>query len=116
MRLVLADTKRGTNQEIIKKFHELILENRQISAKSIAEQLDILRQRDGTIIHEDLDMRKLSAKWVPKCLNADHKRQRCQSSEQILEFFRSEPNDLLSHLVTMDETLLYHNGPKTKQR
>ena len=61
MRLVLADTKRGTNQEIIKKFHELILENRQISAKSIAEQLDILRQRDGTIIHEDLDMRKFSA-------------------------------------------------------
>ena len=80
MRLVLADTKRGTNQEIIKKFHELILENRQISAKSIAEQLDILRQRDGTIIHEDLDMRKFSQ----KCLNAEQKRQRCQSAEQLL--------------------------------
>ena len=24
-----------------------------------------------------------SAKWVPKCLNADQKRQRCQSSEQL---------------------------------
>jgi len=33
-------------------------------------------------------MRQLSAKWVPKCLNADQKRQRCQSSEQLLEFFR----------------------------
>ena len=33
-------------------------------------------------------MRKLSAKWVRKCLNADEKRQRCQSSEQILELFR----------------------------
>jgi len=32
-------------------------------------------------------MRKLSAKWVPKCLNADKKRQRCQSSGQLLEFF-----------------------------
>jgi len=32
-------------------------------------------------------MRKLSAKWVPKRLNADQKRQRCQSSEQLLEFF-----------------------------
>ena len=32
-------------------------------------------------------MRKLSAKWVPKCLNADKKRQRCQLPEQLLEFF-----------------------------
>ena len=32
-------------------------------------------------------MRKLSAKWVPKCLNTDQKRQRCQSSEQICIFF-----------------------------
>ena len=27
-------------------------------------------------------MRKLSGKWVPKCLKADQKRQRCRSSEQ----------------------------------
>jgi len=32
-------------------------------------------------------MWKLSAKWVPKCLNTDQKRQRCQSSEQLLDFF-----------------------------
>jgi len=32
-------------------------------------------------------MLKLSAKWAPKCLNADQKRQRCQSSEQVLDFF-----------------------------
>ena len=58
-----------------------------ISAKSIAEQLGVSRERAGSIIHEDLDMWKLSAKWVPKCLNADQKHQPCQSSEQILEFF-----------------------------
>jgi len=55
-------------------------------------------------MHEDLDMRKLSALWVPKCLNADQKRQRCQSFEQNLEFFRHDPNDFLSRLVTKYET------------
>jgi len=59
--------------EIIDQIHELILEDCRISAKP--------RERVGSIIHEDLDMRKLSAKWVPKCPNADQKRQRCQSSE-----------------------------------
>jgi len=85
-------------------------------AKSIAEQLGISRERVGSIIHEDLDIQKLSAKWVPKCLNADQKRQRCQSSEQNLDFFRRDPNDFLSRLVTMDETWLYHYDPETKQQ
>jgi len=75
-----------TTPEIIDQIHELILEERRISAKSIAEQLSISRERVGSIIHEDLDMRNLSAKWVPKCLNADQKRQWCQSPEQISNF------------------------------
>jgi len=61
-------------------------------------------------------MRKLSAKWTPKCLNEDQKRQRCQSSEQLLEFFRRDPNYFLSRLVTKDETWLYHYDPETKQQ
>ena len=105
-----------TTPEIIDQIHKLILEDRQISDKSVTEQLGILRERVGPIIHDDLDMRKLSAKWVPKCLNVDQKRQRCQSSEQILEFFRCDPNDFLSRLVTMDETWLYHYDPETKQQ
>ena len=36
---------------------------------------------------EDLDMRKLSAKWVPKFLNAEQTPQRCQSSKQYWKYF-----------------------------
>jgi len=90
MRLVLDDPKQSPTPEIIDQIHELILEDRRISAKSITEQLGISRERVGSVIHEDLDMRKLSAKWVPKCLNADQKRHRCQSSEQLLESFRRD--------------------------
>jgi len=63
-----------TAPEIIDQIHELILEDRRISAKSIAEQLGISSERVGSIIHEDSDMRKLSAKWVTKYLKADQKR------------------------------------------
>jgi hypothetical protein len=85
-------------------------------AKSIPEHLGIPRERVGSIIHEDLDMWKLSAKWAPKCLKAVPKRQRCQLSEQILEFFRRDPNYFLSRLVAMKETLLYHYDPETKEQ
>jgi len=108
--------KTVTTPEIIDQINELILEDRRISSKSIAEKLGISRERVGSIIHEDLNMRKLSAKWVPKCLNADQKRQRCQSSKTLLECFRRDPNDFLSRLVTMDEAWLYHYDPETKQQ
>jgi len=68
--------KTVTTQEIIDQIHELILEDCWISAKSMSEHLGISREQVGTVLHEDLDMRKLSAKWVPKCLNSDQKRQR----------------------------------------
>jgi len=78
--------KTVTTSEIIDQNHELILEDCLISAKSIAEQLGISCELVCSIIHEGLDTWKLSAKWVPKCLNTDQKRQWCQSSEQLLEF------------------------------
>jgi transposase len=61
--------KTVNNPEIIDQFHELILEDCRISAKSIAEQLGISRKRVGSITHEDLDMWNLSTKKVPRCLN-----------------------------------------------
>ena len=84
--------KTVTTPENIDQIHELILEDRRISAKSIAEQLGISRERVGSIIHEVLYMRKLSARGVPKCLNADQKLQRCQSCDKILDFFQRDPN------------------------
>jgi len=54
-------SKTVTTPEIIDQIHELILEDGRISAKSLAEQLGISRERVESIIHEDLDMRKLSA-------------------------------------------------------
>ena len=68
-----ARPKTVTTPEIIDQIHKLNLEDHWISAKSIAEQLGISRDWVGSIIHEDLDMWKLAAKWVPKCLNTDHK-------------------------------------------
>ena len=56
--------KTVTTPETIDQIHQLILEDRWISAKSIDEQMGISRERVGSIIHENLDMRKVSAKWA----------------------------------------------------
>jgi len=51
--------KTETTPEIIDQIHELILEDHRISAKSVAEQPGNSREQVGSIIDEDLDMRKL---------------------------------------------------------
>ena len=61
-------------------------------------------------------MRKLSAKWAPKCLNVDQICQQCQWSEQLLEFFQRDLNNFLSWLVTTVETWLYHYDLESKQQ
>jgi hypothetical protein len=80
-------TKRVNTPEFIETIHEIILEYRRILSKSIAEQLGNSRERVGSIIHEVLDLKKLSAKWVLICLNVDPKCQRCQSSEKFWNLF-----------------------------
>ena len=57
----------------------LVLDDPRISSKWIAEQLCISHEWVGSIIHEDLDVQKYSAKWVLKCLNANQKHQWCSS-------------------------------------
>ena len=110
-------TQNSAHPDIIDQIHKLILEDGRILAKSIAEQLGISRERVESVIHEDLDMRKLSTKWVSKCLNADQKvNGASQSSEQILEFFRPDSNNFLSRLVTIEETWIYRYKPETKQQ
>jgi hypothetical protein len=55
------------NMDVI---HSMIPDDRRISSNKIAEILGISQEREGYIINEILDMRRLSAKWIHKCLNA----------------------------------------------
>jgi len=107
--------KTVTTPEIIDQKRELILDDSRISVKSIAEQLGISGERVGYIIHKDLDMRKLSAKWVTKCLEADQKVNGASLLGNFRIFWR-DLNDFLLLLVTMDKTWLYHYDPETKKQ
>jgi hypothetical protein len=60
----LGRIKTVTSPEIIGHIHTFFLEDRRILAKSIVEKVFILRERVGLIIHEDLNIQKLLAKWV----------------------------------------------------
>jgi hypothetical protein len=73
----------------------------------------IYRETVGYIIHEILDITKLSAKWVPKCLNADQKRDRVFASQAILDRFQRNHLGFFNRLIIMDETWIHIYDPET---
>jgi hypothetical protein len=63
-----------TVPENVNAIQSMILDDRRTSTKKIEEAEAIFRGRVRYVILEILDMRKLSTKWVPRCLSADQKR------------------------------------------
>ena len=61
-------------------------------------------------------MRKLSARWVPRLLTPDNKRNRETTSEQCLTLFKRNPKEFLRRFVTVDETRIHWYTPETKEQ
>jgi len=63
-------------EENIAKFRQIVRENRWLTVRIITEQVNIDRETVRNILTEDLDMRKVCAKMVPKELNKEQKQRR----------------------------------------
>ena len=116
----LEDDPRGppksTTPEIIEQVHDMVLDDRRIKVREIAETIGISKECVGYILHEELDMKKLCARWVPRLLTADRKRTRVKISEQCLEHFNKNKTDFVRRFITMDETWNHHYTPESKQQ
>ena len=63
-------------EENIAKVRQIVRENRRLTVRSIAEQVNINRETVRNTLTEDLDMRKLCAKMIPKELTKEQEQRR----------------------------------------
>jgi transposase len=66
--------KSAPTPEIIGQVHDMVVDDRRMKVREIAETIGISKERVGYILHEELDMKKLCARWLPRLLTADQKR------------------------------------------
>lgn len=78
--------KTATAEDNVTKIHDLVLADRRLKVREIAEIVGILKDRMGHILHEILGMRKLSARWMPRLLTPDNKRNCVTTSEPRLNW------------------------------
>jgi hypothetical protein len=81
----------------------------------IAETLSIPKTAVHDIVTDNLHMRKVCAKMVPKLLTDDHKNSRVTIAGELLERVQNKP-DFLDNVITGDETWAFEYDLETKRQ
>ena len=87
---------------LIGQIKNFIDKDRRVSIETISAQFDVSVGIVLTIIREELKMRKICAKFVPRVLR-DQKERRCHDSREMAKLINSDPA-VLDALVTCDES------------
>jgi [histone H3]-lysine36 N-dimethyltransferase SETMAR len=99
----------------VEKVKEVIRKDRRLGVRAIAELTHINRESVRRILVEELDMKKVCAKMVPRLLTPEQKECRMNISADILESIERDPN-FLERVVTCDETWIFQYDPETKRQ
>ena len=88
---------KNRTEENIAEVHQIVCENRRLTARSTAEEVNLDRETVRKILTEDLDMRKVCAKMVPKELTEEQKQRRVTICQDLLE----RQDDILGHVISV---------------
>ena len=105
-----------TTTEMVKKIHKMVLDDRRLKVRELANMVGISKSAVHRILSENLDMRKLCSRWVPRFLTMEQKQRREDVSVKCLAMFYSNKADFLCRFITMDETWVHHFTPETKEQ
>ena len=62
--------------EMVKKIHKMVLGDRRLKVRELADMVNISKSAVHRILAENLEMRKLCARWVPRLLTIEQKQRR----------------------------------------
>ena len=106
----------ATSQTAIADVERVIQENRRCTVSEIVAELGLTRGTVHRILKEQLYLSKLSARWVPRLLNAEQRIRRVECSQENLTMLRDEgADDFWARFMTTDETWLPFFTPDTKE-
>ena len=86
----------ATTQENIDHIHQMVINDIRLTISHLANVISISRERVENILHNELGMSKVSARWVPRLLTPDQKLTRLVMSEANLARFKADQIVLLS--------------------
>ena len=105
----------ATTPNKIAEVEAMIMADRRVKVLEVATECQLSCGTVLNIIHRHLAMSKVSARWVPRNLNAQDRHQRVFASQELVELYEANEADFTARLVTGDETWIHHWDPESKQ-
>ncbi|GBM99349.1 hypothetical protein AVEN_111917-1 [Araneus ventricosus] len=90
----------------------MLADDRRLSLRMIAEDLKMSLDSVSNIIHENLQKRKICARFVPHKLSDEQKQHRMETSGDFIDRIPQ----FLETIVTGDELWCYQYDPETKRQ
>ena len=114
------DERCGRSKEVrtpglIGQIKNFMDKDRRVSIETISAQFNVSMGIVHTIIREEMKMREICARFVPRVLREDQKERHCHDSREMVELTNSDPA-VLDDLVTCDESWIYCYEPETKRQ
>ncbi|XP_054723716.1 protein GVQW3-like [Uloborus diversus] len=94
---------------------ELLNSDRRMSVRLLSDSLNLPKTIVHEIVSEELGMRKICAKLVPKVLTDAQKTHRLEVSKEMKKMCRDNPN-FLDNVITGYESWIFEYDPETKRQ
>jgi AraC-like DNA-binding protein len=100
--------------ETVDRVNVVIRENRRLTIREIADELNLSFATCQAILTQDLGMRRVSEKLVPRLLTQEQTERRAPACRELLQRAENEAT-FLPIIITGDESWIYGYDPDTKQ-
>ncbi|XP_037903874.1 protein GVQW3-like [Hermetia illucens] len=91
--------KTGTTDD-----NQMVPNDRRIKVRDTADAMNMSKERVCHIWNEDLGMKKLPARWVPRLLTLDQIRDRMNISNALLARLKCNKSEFWRRVMAVDET------------
>ncbi|UYV67695.1 hypothetical protein LAZ67_5001638 [Cordylochernes scorpioides] len=103
------------HKDVEESFKRMTMDANSKEVTGHEEETGISKSLVGSIIKEDLQLKKTPSKFVPKMLTIQQKENRVEVAKKMLEMVEENPN-WKEKVITGDETWVYGYDPETKRQ
>ena len=103
------------NDSNVEKISQLLLQNRYLSLRMLADEVNIIKDTVRNIVVEDLRKRKICSRFVPRSLTPEQKDRRIAACRDLIATADSDP-DFFKKIVTGVEMWCFAYDPTTKRQ
>ena len=96
-----------TADENIEAVERIVMRDRQISIRRLAEELAIIHE----IMNNHMGMKKVCTRWVPKLFTPIQRANRVDCCQELLQQSEVNPAKFFDCIVTGDESWIHHYDP-----